>query len=45
MASFICTVCGEIYDEEKEGVKFSDLLDDLCTISSEISEHTGIRHA
>ena len=28
MAKFICTVCGEIYDEEKEGVKFSDLPDD-----------------
>ena len=27
MASYICTVCGEIYDEEKEGVKFSDLPD------------------
>ena len=22
-----CTVCGEIYDEEKEGVKFEDLPD------------------
>ena len=28
MTSYICTVCGEIYDEEKEGVKFSDLSDD-----------------
>ena len=25
MTSYICTVCGEIYDEDKEGVKFSDL--------------------
>ena len=28
MTSYICTVCGEIYDEGKEGVKFSDLPDD-----------------
>ncbi|MBO7351956.1 MAG: rubredoxin, partial [Candidatus Methanomethylophilaceae archaeon] len=28
MASYICAVCGEIYDEEKEDVKFSDLPDD-----------------
>ena len=27
MASYICTVCGEIYDEDKEGVKFNDLPD------------------
>ena len=25
-----CGVCGYIYDEEKEGVKFSDLPDDWC---------------
>lgn len=24
---YICTVCGEIYDEEAEGVKFEDLPD------------------
>lgn len=28
MARYRCTICGEIYDEEKEGVKFSDLPDD-----------------
>ena len=28
MAKYICTVCGEIYDEEKEGVRFEDLPDD-----------------
>lgn len=28
MAKYFCTVCGEIYDEEKEGVKFSDLPND-----------------
>ena len=27
MASYICTVCGEIYDEDREGVKFDDLPD------------------
>lgn len=27
MNKYVCTVCGEIYDEEKEGVKFEDLPD------------------
>lgn len=27
MAKYKCTICGEIYDEEKEGVKFEDLPD------------------
>jgi rubredoxin len=26
---YICSVCGYIYDEEKEGVKFEDLPDDF----------------
>ncbi len=34
-----CVVCGYIYDEEKEGVKFSDLPDDWecpdCGVSKE----------
>ena len=25
-----CPLCGYIYDEEKEGVKFADLPDDWC---------------
>ena len=25
---YVCTICGYIYDEEKEGIKFADLLDD-----------------
>ena len=33
-----CSVCGHIYDEEKEGVKFADLPDDwkcpLCSTRS-----------
>ena len=32
-----CTVCGYVYDEEKEGVKFADLPDywtcPLCGVS------------
>ena len=28
VAKYRCTLCGEIYDEEKEGVKFDDLPDD-----------------
>lgn len=25
MAIYVCNLCGEIYDEEKEGVRFEDL--------------------
>lgn len=25
---YVCTVCGYVYDEEAEGVKFADLPDD-----------------
>lgn len=33
MARYRCKICGYIYDEEKEGVKFSDLPDDWkCTL-------------
>lgn len=33
MAKYRCSVCGEIYDEEKEGVRFEDLPDDwVCPI-------------
>ena len=28
MARYVCTVCGEIYDEELEGIPFSELPDD-----------------
>ena len=28
MAKYRCQLCGHIYDEEKEGVKFADLADD-----------------
>lgn len=27
MNKYVCTVCGHIYDEEAEGVKFEDLPD------------------
>ncbi len=37
-----CTVCGYIYDEEKEGKKFEDLPDDwtcpLCGVGKEMFE-------
>ena len=33
MVKYRCSVCGEIYDEEKEGVRFEDLPDDwVCPI-------------
>ena len=28
MAKYRCTICGYIYDEEKEGILFKDLPDD-----------------
>ena len=35
-----CTVCGYIYDEEQEGVKFEDLPDDwvcpLCGVGKDM---------
>ena len=36
MAQFKCTVCGCIYDEEKEGIPFSEL--DVCPICGASSE-------
>ena len=37
-----CTVCGYIYDEETEGVKFEDLPEDwtcpLCGVSKDLFE-------
>ena len=37
-----CTVCGYIYDEEKEGVKFEELPDDwacpLCGVGKDMFE-------
>ncbi len=34
-----CTICGYIYDEDKEGVKFSDLPEDwkcpMCGVGKE----------
>ncbi len=42
MEKYRCTVCGYIYDEEKEGVKFSDLPDDwtcpLCGVGKDMFE-------
>ena len=37
-----CTVCGYIYDDEKEGVKFEELPDDwtcpLCGVGKDMFE-------
>ena len=42
MKKYRCIICGYIYDEEKEGVKFSDLPDDwkcpLCGSSKDLFE-------
>lgn len=42
MEKYKCTICGYIYDEEKEGVKFSDLPDDwkcpLCGVGKNMFE-------
>ena len=36
---YVCQVCGYVYDEEKEGVKFSELPEDyacpLCSVGKE----------
>ena len=36
---YLCKVCGYVYDEEQEGVKFEDLQDDfvcpLCAVGKE----------
>ena len=42
MARYRCTVCGDIYDEEYEGVRFEDLPDDwvcpLCGLGKDVFE-------
>ena len=42
MEKYRCTVCGYIYDEEKEGVKFADLPEDwtfpLCGVGKDMFE-------
>ena len=42
MAKYKCTVCGYIYDEQEEGVKFDDLPDDwvcpTCGVSKDYFE-------
>ena len=39
---YVCTVCGYVYDEEVENVKFEDLPDDwtcpLCSVSKDMFE-------
>ena len=40
MSRYECTVCGHIYDEEVEGVKFEDLPEDwvcpLCGVGKDM---------
>ena len=42
MAKYRCQLCGYIYDEEKEGIKFKDLPDDwqcpMCLAPKEAFE-------
>ena len=42
MAKYKCTVCGYIYDEQEEGVKFDDIPDDwvcpTCGVSKDYFE-------
>lgn len=42
MNKYKCTICGYIYDEEAEGVKFEDLPEDwtcpLCGVGKELFE-------
>ena len=42
MAKYKCTICGYVYDEEKEGVKFDDLPEEwvcqLCGVGNEMFE-------
>ena len=43
MAKYRCTVCGYIYDDEVENVKFEDLPDDwkcpLCGVGKDLFEN------
>lgn len=42
MSKYVCTLCGYVYDEEKEGVKFEDLPEDwvcpLCGVGKDMFE-------
>ena len=42
MKKYTCTICGYVYDEEKEGVKFADLPEDwvcpLCGVGKDMFE-------
>jgi rubredoxin len=44
MAKYKCTICGYIYDEEKEGKAFNDLPDDWtcpeCGVGKDMFEKT-----
>ena len=42
MKKYICPICGYVYDESKEGIKFEDLPDDwkcpLCGVPKSMFE-------
>jgi rubredoxin len=39
MARYVCTICGYVYDEEKEGTLFADLPNDWeCPVCGESKE-------
>ena len=44
---YICQVCGYVYDEEQEGVKFEDLPEDfacpLCAVGKDQFEAEQVR--
>jgi len=39
---YVCTICGHVYDEETEGVKFEDLPEDwvcpVCAVGKSLFE-------
>ena len=42
MSKYKCTICGHIYDEEVEGIRFEDLPDDwtcpVCGVGKDLFE-------
>lgn len=45
MKKYKCTICGYVYDEEKEGTKFEDLPDTwvcpMCGVGKELFEEVA----
>ena len=42
MAKYVCTICGHVFDEEVEGIKFEDLPDNwvcpTCGVGKDMFE-------